>query len=87
MTHPLAGLRDTIYDAIAEGRHSIRVAGANLAEDAAEFEVTFKIKVDRETYALLTANADHQERSVTKLMRRYAKDCFYQCIAEEMPPE
>ena len=59
---PLAGLRDDIYDAIAEGRHTLKVARASLSEDAAEFEVAFRIKVDRQAYALLAATADNQKR-------------------------
>jgi hypothetical protein len=85
---PLAGLRDEIYDAVAEGRHSIRVAWPSISDDAAEFRVTFTLRVDRETYALLTANADRQKRSLTKVMRRYCKDAFAECISasDETPP-
>jgi hypothetical protein len=46
---PLAGLRDVIYDRIAEGRRTIRITPPHFSDDgSAGFAVTFKINLDRE---------------------------------------
>jgi hypothetical protein len=80
---PFAGLRDAVYDAVAAGRHTLLVGEPNTAaEERVTFPVTFEIGLDRATYDLVAKTADHQKRSVRRVMRRFARDCFHQCIAE-----
>jgi hypothetical protein len=62
--------RDIVYDAVAAGRHSLRVGDANLSNGKATFPVAFEISVSRETYDLLTKAADYQGRSIRKVVRR-----------------
>jgi hypothetical protein len=85
---PLAGLRDAVYDAIAAGRHTLLIDEANTsAAERVTFPVTFEISLDRATYDLVAKTAEHQKRSIRRVMRRYARDCFCQCIAEGEPAE
>lgn len=77
-------LRDVLYDAIAAGRHSLRVAPTKTAtEDGETFFVSFLMNIDSKTLDLLGAVAKKKERSVPKLLRRYALECFKTCICDE----
>jgi hypothetical protein len=74
-------LIDTVYDAIAASRRSIRVGNAKPeAEDSKTFFCSFLLTIDNETYDKLRAVADKNERSVPKILRRYIglgfRDCF-----------
>jgi hypothetical protein len=77
-------LVDSVYDAIAASRRSIRVGNAKSeAEDSKTFFVSFLLSVDSVTYDKLRAVADKNERSVPKLLRRYIGLGFRDCFSEE----
>jgi hypothetical protein len=77
-------LRDILYDAIAASRNSIRVTYTKpISEDVTTFYVSFLMSVDAKTHQLLCASAQKKERTVPKLLRRYAVACFRQCICDE----
>jgi hypothetical protein len=85
-------LIDAIFDAIADGRNSIRVAYNKDAapENGASFYVSFLVNVDADTHKLLGTVAKKKEYSVPSLMRRYVKACFQMCILaddEDVEPE
>ena len=77
-------LRDRIYDAIAEGRRTLRVGNAKpAAEGSTTFFCSFLLTVDSKTYEALRALADTKERSVPRLLRRFVKYGFRDCFSEE----
>jgi hypothetical protein len=77
-------LVDTVWDAIAAGRKTIRVGNAKPEKDnATTFFVSFLINIDNKTYEKLHAVADKNERSVPKLLRRYIGLGFRDCFSED----
>jgi hypothetical protein len=81
-------LSDTIFDAIADARHTLRVSPTKTADGAgATYFVSFMLNIDSKTHEILRAVAVRKERSVPKLLRRYALECFKQCIADEETDE
>jgi hypothetical protein len=74
---------DRIYDAVAEGRHTLRVGNAKPAEEGSTtFFVSFLLTVDAKTYEPLCARSNKQERSIPGVIKRYIKDCFRYCLAD-----
>jgi hypothetical protein len=80
---PLAGLRDEIYDRIAAGRDSIEVSAPRISPDGAEFDLSFKVKIDAPTLALLAKVADRRGRSLNRALRRYTRDAFKECFGDD----
>jgi hypothetical protein len=77
-------LRDILYDSIAAARTTIRVGNAkSTAEDTTSFFVSFVMQLDNQTYRRLCDVADKRERSMPRLLRRYIKEGFKECLADE----
>jgi hypothetical protein len=76
-------LKDVIFDAIAEGRHTLQVPNVTFDTGKATFEVTFKVTIDNETRCLMTALAQRQARTLRAVMRRYCRLAFKACLAPE----
>jgi predicted HicB family RNase H-like nuclease len=77
-------LREEIYDAIAAGRNSLRVAYEQpKPETGATFSVKFVLTVDEKVRQALHAEHVRQDVSMPRLVRRYVRECFYECISDE----
>jgi hypothetical protein len=81
-------LLHSVADALVEGRHTIRVGNSKPASEGKKtFFVSLLISLDDNAYAALCAVADKHERSVSRFLRRYIKDCFRFYLAEEEESE
>jgi hypothetical protein len=72
-----------MYDAVAEGRHSLKVGKPVVGTDYATFPVTFDLTVDLATFDVLTLLANRKDRSVAGVVRRIAKGALQFLVAEE----
>jgi hypothetical protein len=78
-------LKDTVWDAVADARNSIRIGNAkdNPEDGNKQFFVSFVMSIDPETYTALSALADKHARSTPRILKRWVKEAFKCCIAAD----
>jgi hypothetical protein len=77
-------LREALFDAIAAGRNSLRVAYEQpKPETGATFSIKFILTVDEKVRQALHAEHKRRDISVPMLVRRYVQECFRECLADE----
>jgi hypothetical protein len=77
-------LKEALFDAIAAGRDSLRVAyGEPKPESGASFDVRFTLVLDEPTRLALHAEHKRRDVSVPRLVKQYVRECFYECLSDE----
>jgi hypothetical protein len=78
-------LREEIYDAIAAGRSSLRVAYEQpKPETGATFSVKFVLTVDEKVRQALHDKHLKDDCSVPMLVKNYIRECFEECIEDDV---
>jgi hypothetical protein len=76
-------LIDKVLDALANARNGLRVSDYK-NEANGSFFLTLVVELDPPTYARLCAEAEAQERSPAKLVRRYIVAGLRDCLSDDV---